>query len=54
MSLGEALALDTEESEDYYEVLGCDPSSNNEQIIAEFKIKAKEFHPGKARKVKGS
>jgi len=31
----------------YYEILGCDPTSSEEQINTEFKIKAKEFHPGK-------
>ena len=32
---------------DYYSVLGCDPSSSEEQIITEFRVRAKQTHPDK-------
>ena len=35
------------EAEDYYSVLGCDPSSSEEQIMTEYRIRAKESHPDK-------
>ena len=35
------------EGEDYYSVLGCDPSSSEEQIMTEYRIRAKESHPDK-------
>ena len=35
------------EEEDYYSVLGCDPSSSEEQILTEYRIRAKESHPDK-------
>ena len=34
-----------EEMEDYYAVLGCTELSSQEQIDAEYKLKAKECHP---------
>jgi len=36
------------ESEDYYELLGCDELNSKEQINAEFKKKALKFHPDKS------
>ncbi|XP_072484911.1 dnaJ homolog subfamily C member 12 [Notamacropus eugenii] len=36
-----------EDVEDYYELLGCDELSTVDQILAEFKIKALEYHPDK-------
>ena len=35
------------EGEDYYTVLGCDPSSSEEQIMSEYRLRAKESHPDK-------
>uniref|UniRef100_A0A8C3YVH6 DnaJ heat shock protein family (Hsp40) member C12 n=1 Tax=Catagonus wagneri TaxID=51154 RepID=A0A8C3YVH6_9CETA len=37
----------SEDTEDYYELLGCDELSSVEQILAEFKIRALECHPDK-------
>ncbi|XP_004470563.1 dnaJ homolog subfamily C member 12 [Dasypus novemcinctus] len=37
----------SEDSEDYYILLGCDELSSVEQILAEFKIRALECHPDK-------
>ncbi|KAH7645108.1 hypothetical protein HUG17_0646 [Dermatophagoides farinae] len=36
------------ESIDYYTILGCDPGSTTEQIIAEYRNRALELHPDKA------
>ncbi|XP_042315305.1 dnaJ homolog subfamily C member 12 [Sceloporus undulatus] len=36
-----------EEMEDYYGLLGCDELSTVEQIISEFKVRARECHPDK-------
>ncbi len=47
MNIDSILSFEAESVEDYYEILGCDPSSSEEQIMSEFKIRAKEFHPGK-------
>lgn len=33
--------------EDYYGIVGCDQSSSAEQILAEFKVRAKQLHPDK-------
>ena len=33
--------------EDFYSVLGCHPTSTEEQILAEYRVKAKENHPDK-------
>lgn len=35
------------EETDLYEILGCDELSSQEQIIAEYKIRAKALHPDK-------
>merc|ERR1712154_566061 len=32
---------------DYYSVLGCDPSSSEEQIRTEFRLRARQSHPDK-------
>uniref|UniRef100_A0A0C9R018 Putative molecular chaperone n=1 Tax=Amblyomma americanum TaxID=6943 RepID=A0A0C9R018_AMBAM len=32
---------------DYYEVLGCDELSTDEQLLCEYKVKALKFHPDK-------
>jgi len=37
----------TDSNKDFYKTLGCDPSSSEEQIIAEFRAKAKVLHPDK-------
>ena len=33
--------------EDFYAVLGCDPSASVEQVTAEFKARVKDCHPDK-------
>ena len=35
------------EEEDYYSVLGCHPSASEEQIMTEFRVRAKQSHPDK-------
>ena len=47
MELGGILEQSPQGKEDYYGVLGCDPSSTEEQILAEYRVKAKENHPDK-------
>ncbi|XP_037351806.1 dnaJ homolog subfamily C member 12 [Talpa occidentalis] len=37
----------SEDTEDYYALLGCDELSSVEQILAEFKVRALECHPDK-------
>lgn len=37
----------SEDTEDYYTLLGCDELSSVEQILAEFKVRALECHPDK-------
>ena len=32
---------------DYYSVLGCDPSSSEDQIRTEFRLRARQSHPDK-------
>ena len=32
---------------DYYSVLGCDPSSSEEQIMTEYRVRARQTHPDK-------
>lgn len=36
-----------ERSSDYYSALGCDPSSSDEQILAEYRVRARLLHPDK-------
>ena len=33
--------------EDFYALLGCDPSASVEQVTAEFKARVKDCHPDK-------
>nr|CAI5863859.1 unnamed protein product [Callosobruchus analis] len=35
------------EEEDYYAILGCDENSTVEQIQAEYKVRALQYHPDK-------
>lgn len=37
----------SEDTEDYYTLLGCDELSSVEQILTEFKLRARECHPDK-------
>ncbi|XP_029771228.1 dnaJ homolog subfamily C member 12 [Suricata suricatta] len=41
------LSYRSEDTEDYYVLLGCDELSSVEQILAEFKARALECHPDK-------
>ena len=41
----EILSFKRDPKEDYYGLLGCDRTSTTEQILAEYKVKAKELHP---------
>ncbi|XP_042891849.1 J domain-containing protein-like isoform X2 [Penaeus japonicus] len=41
------LSSDVKKDENYYTVLGCDPSSSVEQIQAEYKVRALQLHPDK-------
>merc|ERR1712136_329842 len=34
-------------AEDYYAILGCNELSSNEQILTEYRILARDFHPDK-------
>ena len=47
MNLPEILGYEKDPKEDYYAVLGCDRSSSKEQIVTEYKHRAKECHPDK-------
>ena len=47
MELGGLMEQGDKGKKDYYSVLGCDPSSSEEQILAEYRVKAKENHPDK-------
>ena len=38
--------LDNDEV-DYYSVLGCDPSSSEDQILTEYRVRARQTHPDK-------
>ena len=39
------LNYEADPNEDYYGLLGCDASASTEQIIAEYKVRAKDCHP---------
>ena len=39
------LNYEADPNEDYYGLLGCDASASTEQIIAEYKARAKDCHP---------
>ena len=47
MNVNSILNYEKDPSEDFYSILGCDPESSTEQIMTEFKVRAKEFHPDK-------
>ncbi|CAF0959354.1 unnamed protein product [Adineta ricciae] len=36
-----------DESVDYYAILGCDELSNKDQIQAEYRVRALQYHPDK-------
>ena len=42
------LHYEKDPKEDYYGILGCDKSSSAEQIVSEFKVRAKQLHPDKS------
>ncbi|KAI6227291.1 J domain-containing protein [Aphelenchoides fujianensis] len=37
-----------------YEVLGCSPAASTEQIVAEYRARARQFHPDKQEKTETS
>lgn len=41
------LSYTRKEEEDFYALLGCDENSTTEQIVAEYKVRALQFHPDK-------
>ena len=45
MDVGSILNYEADPNEDYYGLLGCDSSASTEQIIAEYKARAKNCHP---------
>ena len=45
MDVGSILNYEADPNEDYYGLLGCDSSASTEQIIAEYKARAKDCHP---------
>jgi len=47
MNVDSILNYKSDSNEDFYELLGCDPSANSEQILAEYKVRAKTCHPDK-------
>ena len=47
MNVNAILNYEADPNEDYYNLLGCDSSASTEQIIAEYKAKAKDYHPDK-------
>ncbi|XP_072398584.1 J domain-containing protein [Diabrotica undecimpunctata] len=46
-SVGDILDYKKKNEEDYYSILGCDSNSTVEQINAEFKVRALQYHPDK-------
>ena len=54
MNVSSILKYEKDPTEDYYAILGCDPSSTAEQISTEFKLRAKEFHPDKCSDVEAN
>ncbi|XP_060526429.1 J domain-containing protein isoform X2 [Cylas formicarius] len=53
-SVGDILSYKKSEREDYYAILGCDEHSSVEQINAEYKVRALQYHPDKNRDDKDS
>ncbi|EFN85381.1 J domain-containing protein [Harpegnathos saltator] len=47
MSVEDAINYSPNEEEDYYALLSCDESSTVEQITAEYKVLALQYHPDK-------
>ncbi|CAL7952186.1 unnamed protein product [Xylocopa violacea] len=47
MSVEDAIKYKPSEEEDYYALLSCDESSTVEQITAEYKVLALQYHPDK-------
>ncbi|XP_017762098.1 PREDICTED: J domain-containing protein [Eufriesea mexicana] len=47
MSVEDAINYKPSEEEDYYALLSCDESSSVEQITAEYKLLALQYHPDK-------
>ena len=47
MDVESILKYQANPNEDYYALLGCDISTSTEQILAEFKARAKDCHPDK-------
>ena len=45
MNVSAILNYEKNPAEDFYAILGCNPESSPEQILTEFKVRAKEFHP---------
>ena len=39
------LSYKKDPDEDFYRILGCDKSSSSEQILTEYKARAKDYHP---------
>ncbi|XP_020280843.1 J domain-containing protein [Pseudomyrmex gracilis] len=47
MSVEDAINYSPSEEEDYYKLLSCDENSTVEQITAEYKVLALQYHPDK-------
>ena len=47
MNVNSILSYQADPNEDYYGLLGCDASASTDQIMAEFKVRAKDCHPDK-------
>ena len=47
MNVDSILQYKSDPNEDYYAILGCDESATVEQILVEYKIRAKSCHPDK-------
>lgn len=47
MSVDDAINYKPDEDEDFYALLSCDESATVEQIIAEYKVLALQYHPDK-------
>ncbi|XP_023288455.1 J domain-containing protein [Orussus abietinus] len=47
MSVDDILNYKPDENEDFYALLGCDESASVEQITAEYKVLALQYHPDK-------
>ena len=41
------LSFKRDPREDFYATLGCDRTSTDEQILAEYRVRAREVHPDK-------